>query len=125
MSWLLLALLTAHGPNPALTPGLVRPVTRAYLCGVKWGHDRRFVTVAMKRQVFAAYGIPWAQHAQYEVDHLEPRSLGGADDVANLWPQRWAEAYRKDQRERALYRAMCAGTVTLDAAQGEMRRWQP
>ncbi len=111
--------------NPALTPGVVRPLSLARICGTKWGHDRRFVTRAMRKQVFAAYGIPWAQHPRYEVDHLEPRSLGGADDVANLWPQRWPEAHAKDREEVRLHRAVCAGTVPLADAQAQMRAWRP
>jgi hypothetical protein len=68
-------------PNPTLTPGVVRhDLTLSQACATAWGKDHRAVTTAMKRQVFAAYGIPWADHAQYEVDHLVSRELAGADD---------------------------------------------
>ena len=120
---LLLALAVVR--NPTLTPGVVRPLSLAQVCGTRWGHDRRFVTRAMKQHVFAAYGIPWAQHAQYEVDHFEPRSLGGADVVANLWPQPWPEAHEKDRREVQLHRDVCAGRLSLAAAQAQMRAWHP
>jgi putative intracellular protease/amidase len=52
-----------------------------------------------------------------------PRELGGADDERNLWPQPLAEARVKDRQENALHRAVCAGTVTLAAAQAQMRQW--
>lgn len=108
-------------PAPELTPGLRRvAITRELACSTAWGRDRRHVTVAMRRHVFASYGIRWADRAQYEVDHLIPRSLGGADDVLNLWPQPYAGsrgARKKDRLEIALSKAVCRGTVTLARAQ--------
>src|SRR5437879_45129 len=74
-------------PDLTLTPGAVRPLSKATICKIKWGKDARHVTDTMKKQVFAAYGIPWAQHTMYEVDHLIARELGGADDTKNLWPE--------------------------------------
>jgi hypothetical protein len=118
---LLLALLAR--PNLNETPGLVRPLSRAAICSTRWGLDRRHVTVAMKKRVAAAYGIKWADRRTVEIDHLVPRELGGADSVLNLWAQPLAEAKVKDHRENELRRAVCAGTITLTAAQAEMRAW--
>jgi hypothetical protein len=113
-------------PNPVLTPGAVVPkITLQTICTTKWGLDHRFVTVNMRRHVLAAYGVAWADRDQVELDHLIPRSIGGADDILNLWPQPWADAHRKDVREVALWRAVCKGTITLAAAQAEMRGWVP
>src|SRR5689334_6829319 len=84
---LLLMALSADRPNKTLTPGVVRPLSLKAVCATKWGLDRRHVTEAMRHQVFEAYGIPYSQHTRYELDHLIPRELGGADDVSNLWPQ--------------------------------------
>jgi len=120
---LLLALALLDVPK-SITPGVVRPLTVQQICHTKWGRDRRFVTVAMKKRVFAAYGIPWATRGLYEVDHLEPRSLGGADVEANLWPQLWADAHKKDRIEVRLWRAVCGGTITLKDAQQDMRAWR-
>lgn len=123
---LLLVLLLAQAPDPMLTPGVVRPLTTVAVCSTTWGLDRRFVTVRMKRHVFAAYGIAWADRAGYEVDHLVPRELAGADDLLNLWPQSWTghlNAHVKDQEENRLHRAVCAGAVTLAAAQRAMIDW--
>lgn len=111
----------------ALTPGVVRPeITVREVCGTRWGLDRRHVTPGMRRAVLQLYGVAWADRGQYELDHLIPRELGGADDVRNLWPQPWPEAHRKDQDENALHRAVCAGQRTLEDAQREIRvRWLP
>ena len=86
----------------------------------------------MKMQVFAAYGIPSAQHTLYEVDHLISRELGGADDVKNLWPEPWflnvagkeEGAHQKDQAENKTHRALCAGKISLkDAQQQIVQDW--
>jgi hypothetical protein len=121
-----IALLLAVALNPILTPGVARPLTTAQVCSTKWGKDRRHVTERMKRHVFAAYGVPLTDRKRYEVDHLIPRELGGADDVLNLWPQSWTgaqNAHLKDRDENRLHRAVCAGTLTLAAAQTAMRTW--
>jgi hypothetical protein len=119
---LLLALLAR--PNLNETPGLVRPLSRAAICSTKWGLDRRHVSDSKKKRIAKAYGVRWADRGRYEFDHLVPRELGGSDDQRNIWPQPLAEARQlKDPRENALRRAVCAGTITLTAAQAEMRAW--
>jgi hypothetical protein len=110
-------------PNPVLTPGVVRPMTRAAVCAVRWGLDHRHVTLRMRRAVFARYGVAWADRRHYEVDHLVPRELAGADDVLNLWPQPWPDARTKDHEENRLHQAVCAGALPLSVAQDRMRRW--
>lgn len=106
-------------PNPKLTPGVVNPAVTD-VCSVKWGKDVRHVTLGMKQQVFASYGILWAQHSLYEVDHLISRELGGADDIRNLWPEHWASpwgAHEKDRLENKLHSLVCAGALPLPQAQ--------
>lgn len=106
-----------------LTPGVARHLTRAQVCSTRWGLDRRYVTLSMKRQVFAAYGVPWSQRAKYEVDHLISRELGGADDIANLWPEKWVgpwNARQKDRAENATHRAVCRGDISLKDAQDQI-----
>lgn len=133
-------------PDPVKTPGAVRDLTKAQICSTKWMRGRkviteaseRKVTAAMKRQVFRSYGIECRpitskakglpRCANWEIDHSVPRSLGGADDVKNLFPQpfkgRW-NAHRKDVLERRLQREVCAGLVDLKDAQREIAREWP
>ena len=119
-------------PDPRLTPGVVRPgLTKAKICAIKWGKDERHVSEAMKKQVFTAYGysgnddpkcVP-AGKRRCEIDHLISRELGGADEVANLWPQSYGtspwNAVLKDKLENRLNKEMCAGQITLR----EARQW--
>lgn len=112
-------------PQPLLTPGLTRALSTRTICTTRWRLDRRHVTIAMKRRVAAAYGVAWVDRAAYEFDHLIPRQLGGADDVRNLWPQKWVDgqamgARAKDRTENATQQAVCAGRLSLKAAQRQM-----
>lgn len=74
-------------PDPIMTPGAVDPAaTRDVVCnGTTRG--RRHVTLAMKDAALAAYNIPKAERSYYEIYHLVPLAIGGANVVANLWPQ--------------------------------------
>lgn len=120
-------------PDRKLTPGAVTNLTVAQICRIRWGTDRRHVTAAMKRQVFANYGlsgnddpacVPDRHERRCEVDHLVPRSLGGADDMKNLWPQPYGtapwNAARKDRLEARISRDLCAGRIALSRARKEI-----
>jgi hypothetical protein len=71
----------------------------------------------MKNQVFLNYSIPPdARHDEhrkslYEIDHLISRELGGADEIANLWPEPYegaCNAHAKDRLENELHKEVCA-----------------
>ena len=84
----------------------------------------RAVTDAAKRRLLN--GHPGSR-TDYELDHLIPLGLGGhPTSPNNLWLQHWTEAAIKDRDELRLHRELCAGRVTLEAAQREMRAaWRP
>lgn len=104
-------------PDPALTPGSVAAVDTAALChGWSAAHPRH-VTAAMKRRVYAAYHATRHAGTCCEVDHLIPRELGGADTVANLWPEPYPDAYRKDSVENWTHAQVCRGQLDVQFAQ--------
>lgn len=123
-------------PNPVHTPGVVRDdLTLEQICTIRWGLDRRHVTPAMRREVFARYRLKGPQDTacrkdkhgrRYELDHLIPRQLGGADHVDNLFPQCYAgkpwNAILKDRLENRLHKEVCAGTITLEEAQQDIAK---
>ncbi len=139
--WLIICLLVAVSlvyaadrvlPDPMLTPGVVREdLSVMEICAIKWGKDKRAVTASMKKQVFARYGLKGNtckadSHGRHcEIDHLISRELGGADDILNLWPQAYGtkpwNAGLKDRLENQLHKEVCAGSITLDDAQNEIR----
>jgi hypothetical protein len=120
--------------DPAKTPGKVRPLTKKQICATKWGLDRRYVTAKMKLGVYHDYGLSGPKDdacvqdkhgRRCEVDHLIPRSLGGADDTKNLWPQPFGtqpwNASRKDRLEVRLSKEVCKGNLSLAKARKMMK----
>lgn len=116
-------------PDPVLTPGVTTTATLHAICTTVWGKDRRFVTAAMKAEVFRLYGLSGNDDEscpldrsgrRFEIDHLISRELGGADDIKNLWPQcysgKW-NAVMKDRVENRLHKEVCIGNLTVEEAQ--------
>jgi hypothetical protein len=111
-------------PDPAVTPGAVYYTDRMQACAFNRSTPRlsgkSYRDVA--EYVFRLYGVPYKEHPNYELDHLIPRCLGGADEVRNLWPQPLAEAKVKDAIEAAVCRRVCNdGTETIWSGQSFFR----
>jgi hypothetical protein len=119
-------------PDAGNTPGATDPAvtTAAAICAHTWqqgpkdspplpggaltySQAGRQTSESLKNQVFVTYGIanPHDGGTSYEVDHRIPLSLGGRDELANLWPQsRTApgfNAWVKDRLEDRLYNLVC------------------
>jgi hypothetical protein len=87
-------------------------------------------TTALKIKQIVQYGYSDTQTSSYEEDHLISLELGGAPaDARNLWPEPYAVtladgrstgARTKDGFETKLKSQVCAGTITLGQAQGEI-----
>ncbi|WP_410675431.1 hypothetical protein [Amycolatopsis sp. cmx-4-68] len=119
-------------PDPACTPGALNPdVTQSSIgstiCVSGWTATVRpptSYTNALKRQGILDYSYTDTSMSDYEEDHFLPLELGGAPkDPRNLWPEPHAgskNAYSKDAVENAVKKAVCAGQVTLTAAQNAM-----
>jgi hypothetical protein len=78
------------------------------------------ITEPIKVQQMAAYGLADQSLADEELDHLIPLELGGATDVANLWPEPWTgptSAREKDKLENFLHGQVCSGALALADAQ--------
>ncbi|HEV3501083.1 MAG TPA: HNH endonuclease signature motif containing protein [Bradyrhizobium sp.] len=118
-------------PDSAKTPGVADPaLTAEVLCAkIFTTRDVRSVPQALKRRVYALYGM--ANHKGAcarskrgcEVDHLISLELGGANDVENLWPEPFGKPWGaevKDKLENRLHKLVCAGEIDLDTAQREI-----
>jgi len=127
-------------PDPAVTKGALRLNSKAKICAIKWGKDERHVTQTMKDDAYAQYGTSPGKGVcalkthtgtngqpvteGCEVDHLISRDLGGADTLANLWPQPYTQhpgAHEKDWLETELKKEVCAGKTTLQDARNEIK----
>jgi hypothetical protein len=135
MRWLPLAALALAGPaladpaivpDPTLTPGAVRTVDAGEICSTgtrglrHWSRER-------DDRIMAEYGLPTGPHPDYEIDHLIPLGIGGADNDKNLWaePRRSIEkewpAEKKDELEYRLRELICARQLDVSAAQQAIR----
>jgi hypothetical protein len=118
-------------PNPALTPGATNPrVTQANIHSTICvsGYTRTIrppesYTQPLKyRQLDSGYNLRGdTRAAHYEEDHLIPLEVGGSPaSVKNLWPEprltTWG-ATHKDALENRVHSLVCAGSVSLAAAQ--------
>ena len=120
-------------PDPRCTPGAIDPqVTQAdigqTIC--RYGgftssvRPPESISEPAKYTAIRAYGSYDGTYAKpYEFDHLIPLELGGSSSTYNLWPEQDVGltgpylANTKDQVEDDLHAAVCAGRVTLVAAQ--------
>ena len=107
-------------PDPIMTPGAVDPAATWDVVCNGTTRTRRHVSAAMKAEVLAAYNIPDIESPYYEIDHLVPLAIGGANVAANLWPEWWAEAVQKDVLEVELQRRVCHGLLEQAEAQREV-----
>lgn len=116
---------SAAGPDDTPPPGALNPqVTQSNIastiCVRGWTRTVRpplSYTAKLKRQQMRQRQLPGSV-ADYEEDHFIPLELGGhPTDTRNLWPQPIEQAKRKDRWELSLNRVVCAGRMTLGAAQ--------
>jgi hypothetical protein len=109
-------------PDPILTRGAVRTTDVGEICshGTRelrhWDRER-------DDRIMAEYSLPPGAHPDYEIDHLIPLGIGGADADLNLWPEprRSIEptfnAERKDRLEWKLRDLICSGAIDVREAQ--------
>jgi len=110
-------------PNPQLTPGAVLTTDLAKICQPGYTRTVRHTSGALKHEVYAEYGIK-PDSGRYEVDHLIPLEIGGADVRENLWPESYDtkpwNAAVKDWLENYLHVEVCSRHVSIEQAQKEI-----
>jgi hypothetical protein len=129
-------------PDPACTPGSVaatadpgddpaKAADQAEVCNAGFESHHRPATVRRFRDAaMKAYRVPAGDLGRVEYDHLIPLSLGGSNDVTNLWPQVSdlpARGFRnsKDGVELRLWRAVCVDkkVALADVQRAFARDW--
>jgi hypothetical protein len=124
-------------PDPDCTPGDINSETSNLICSSSFrtGSVRNKTTSqGQKNQVYPMYDVTHPEHNTgstqvCEIDHLVPLELGGADTMANLWPQcspgyeNWqGPGFRdKDGFENYLWFHVCVNEdISLHDAQNEI-----
>jgi hypothetical protein len=109
-------------PDPTLTPGAVRTTDAGLICSTGT-RELRHWDRARDDHIMTEYGLPTGPHPDFEIDHLVPLGIGGADDVRNLWPEprrsiepQW-NAEAKDRLEWRLRDLVCSGALDVATAQ--------
>jgi hypothetical protein len=114
-------------PDPDCTPGAVfAEATPDIICVSGYTKTVRDVSVSLKKKVYTEYGLAYPQaRGTYEADHLIPLELGGNNDIANLFPEVDEPRpgyHEKDLVENYLNHEVCAGRLSLAAAQQQVAK---
>lgn len=119
----------ASGPLPdhECTPGAIFTQTSPEeICTHGYSKTVRNVSQSQKRKIFAMYDIKYpVPFGSYEIDHLIPLSLGGSNEVSNLWPKAaepFPGFFEKNITGNYLREEVCAGRISLAAAQEQMAK---
>lgn len=113
-------------PRPTLTPGAVRTVSAADVCGASNDEHQQVLVIpaSVKEEVFREYGMSAARPQYFEVDFLITPELGGSNDIRNLWPEPYRgpvwNARVEDQLEDRLRDMVCRGDIDLSTAQHDI-----
>lgn len=120
-------------PDARCTPGalntqITQENLKDTLCNPDWStksiRPPSSYTTMLKKNQIKQYGYIDTSTASYEEDHLISLELGGSPtDPNNLWPESYSTtpgAREKDRVENYLHAQVCAGAITLAAAQKEI-----
>jgi hypothetical protein len=110
-------------PNAQQTPGAAITTDAAVICQPGYSKSVRHTSGRLKHDIYVEYGIN-RDDGNYEIDHLIPLGVGGADTRENLWPesrdtQPW-NATVKDRLENYLHVEICARRIPVSQAQKEI-----
>ncbi|HVS84220.1 MAG TPA: HNH endonuclease signature motif containing protein [Gaiellaceae bacterium] len=120
-------------PDPACSPGAYYSgLTKAVLCSASFRTGTiRDVPESEKHAVEIEYGLAAKGYGStLEIDHIVSLELGGSNDIANLYPELASPPngpgfHVKDKLENKLHDLVCAGAISLSAAQrGIASNWQ-
>ena len=108
-------------PDPVMTPGVVASTDQALVCERDYPARSRYVTNTTKNKVYKAYKIKKELCTNgCKIDHLIPLSIGGSNDIQNLWPHEYGAewtVFEKTRLEVRLRKEVCSGKLPIVEAQ--------
>ncbi|MBC7753019.1 MAG: hypothetical protein H7Z71_02195 [Moraxellaceae bacterium] len=105
------------GPNPKMTPGVLCTHPTAYRYAEHIPYCERDVSSSLKQQIIATYDsqfhytIQKLPRVDFKIDHFIPLSVGGANEIGNLWPQHKSIYRYSDMIESYLSTLMVKGHI--------------
>jgi hypothetical protein len=111
-------------PNKETTPGHVLSIDLDTICIPGYSKTVRNVSGKLKNRVYNLYNVPQEERGRYssKVDHLIPLSIGGSNDLTNLWPHYYETksnhgVLKKNQLENKLHKLVCDKEIDIREAQ--------
>ena len=115
---------SAQLPNSFQTPGAKSKANEAQVCAAdfeasvkpmaKWQHDQALERYGKRPEDFTG-----------ELDHLIPLSLGGTNELDNIWPlppNKDMGPEQKKELDAKLHSMVCDKSITLKAAQEAIKK---
>ena len=87
-------------PDPILTPGHVSDLPMEVVMNPGYAAANRRVPGWIRVKVFSRYGIGRKEWSFYDIDHLVPLSLGGTNELNNLWPHAWTSLFNPRKKAK-------------------------
>ena len=130
ISFLIAVALYIALPDPANLGGVkgdtIDGITKDTVCVPGYAQQVRNVPESIKRAVYKRDKVDYPQkNGTVEVDHYIPLSLGGSNNMSNLWVQFAPDFRKKDKVEYLAWRMLCKEPKeTLKMAQDRVRNWK-
>jgi len=86
-------------------------------------HCRRNVSHETKREVAHSFGI-FDSYEKYEIDHYIPLSIGGSNELENLWPLPVPVARAKSELEGKIHQEVVQGELSQEDAIERVKSWK-
>lgn len=106
-----------EGPNPEMTPGSLCTQSSTYRYPERIKYCDRDVSSGLKKQIIEDYdhdfgfSIKKMPRGDFKIDHFIPLSIGGSNDVTNLWPQHKSIYEHSDPLESDVFNLISQGKI--------------
>ena len=110
------------GPNLQLTPGDLCEEPSIFRYDEQIKYCERNVSSALKKKIFEMYEsqlgfqLKNLPRSDFKIDHFIPLSIGGSNDIENLWPQHKEVYAYSDKLEELVYIALKDAKIKQEEA---------